>query len=139
MRQQLRQIRLTAEPPGCFEQGNVMADFSRNRRGFHTGGTTADDRDGTWIVGGWPRAEKKLASALRILNAGYREAELGMADTRLIATDACSNIFRTAGSRLARHLRVANHCACHPAHVRSSLRDDLFGLLRLIDTAGDED
>ena len=72
---------------------------------------------GTVYVAEAVPARLELSSAFRILDAGYRQPQLRVAYTGLIAGNACSNILRTPGPRLGRHDRIANHRTGHSAHV----------------------
>ncbi len=61
-----------------------------------------------------------------------------MADAGLIAGDTRSDVFGGAPRRLVGHVGVADERPRHAAHVGVTARDHRFRILRLIDSAGDE-
>ncbi|MCY1365790.1 hypothetical protein D9M69_526570 [compost metagenome] len=61
-----------------------------------------------------------------------------VADARLIAGNARPHVFDAAGVGLVGHLRIADQCPGHAAHIGLATSQDQLGFLGLVDAPGDE-
>ena len=60
-------------------------------------------------------------------------------DASLVAADAGADVVELSVTRLGRHGLVGDHGAGHAADIGHAFGQNLFGNLRLVDAAGDED